>query len=107
MTTRNIKQFIASVNKLSKDEIKHTDINTIFENGSAVIVSAEHDEIVEIASDLRKLAAKLLSDERDFANAEVINRMTKDKDLMAQYALKLQKNETNSQRKPEPGPVNY
>lgn len=90
MTTRNIKQFVASVNKLGKDEIKHTDITTVVENGSAVIVSAEHDEILKVASDLRKLATKLLTDERDFANAEVINRMTKDKDLMAEYALKLQ-----------------
>lgn len=91
MSTRNVKQFGASINKLSHDDLKYSDIMTITENGKPVIVSVEHDDIIELASELRKLASKLLSDERDFANAEVVRRMTKDKDLLVEYAMKMQR----------------
>lgn len=90
MTTRNIKQYVASVNKLAKDELKFTDIVTIVDNGEPVVVSSEHDDVVELASVLRKLATKLLADEREFANSEMINRIMKDKSLIAEYARKMQ-----------------
>lgn len=90
MTTRNIKQYTASVNKLAKDELKFTDIVTIVDGGEPVVVSSEHDDVVELASVLRKLATKLLADEREFANEEMINRIMKDKSLIAEYALKMQ-----------------
>lgn len=96
MTTRNIKQFAASVAKLGKDDIKHNDVATITENGKAVVVSAEHDEVVKLASELRQIASKLLTDEREYANDEVIRRMTKDKDLLAQYAMRLQQSNDES-----------
>lgn len=90
MTTRNIKQYVASVNKLAKDELKFTDIVTIVDNGEPVVVSSEHDDVVELASVLRKLATKLLADEREFANSEMIDRIMKDKSLIAEYARKMQ-----------------
>lgn len=96
MTVRNIKQYAASVNKLVKDEIKHEDLATIVENGKPVIVTTEHDELVIVAAELRKLASKLLNDERDFVNKEVVERVTKDQDLMAVYARKLQQKDTLS-----------
>lgn len=90
MTTRNIKQYVASVNKLAKDELKFTDIVTIVDNGEPVVVSSEHDDVVELASVLRKLATKLLADEREFANSEMMDRIMKDKSLIAEYARKMQ-----------------
>ena len=100
MTTRNINQFAASVAKLGKDEIKHNGVSTIIENGKPVVVSTEHDSVVELASELRHLAAKILADEREYASNEVISRMTKDKDLLAEYAKRFQSSSDDSDHIP-------
>lgn len=89
MTTRNIKQFEASVNKLADSQIKHTDVETIMENNKPEVVSTDHEKVLELAATLRRLAAKLIADEKQFANDEILQKMMKDKDLMAEYAARL------------------
>lgn len=93
MVTRNISQFNASVNKLKKDTIKHTGVEPIFENGKQVLVSSEHQAVVDLASELRSLAAKILSDERKYADEETIKLLLKDRSKLVEYVTSQKKDD--------------
>lgn len=96
MVTRNISQFTASVNKLKKDSIKHTGVETIFENGKQILVSNEHQQVVDLASELRSLASKIISDERKYADEETIKLLMKDRSKLVEFVNKQQQDDVPS-----------
>lgn len=89
MTVRNISQISNSVNKLAGDKVKHTTVKNITENGKDLLVTAEHDEIVQVADQLRKIASKLLADEREYAEQAVVEIMMKDKASLIEYVKEM------------------
>lgn len=96
MVSRNISQFEASVNKLKKDSIKHTGVEPIVENGKQILVSAEHDQVVNLATSLRSLASQILADERNYADEETIKLLMKDRSKLVEYVASQKKTETPS-----------
>ena len=105
MSTRNVNQFMASVQKLAKDDLKFTGVVPIKENNGDVLVSDQHDDVVKIANMLRQMASKLLSSERTYADEEIVRQMSKDKKFIAAYAAKISHKETPVQ--PQPGRQEY